>query len=926
MVQPSPLAIATAIALSLAIAGPTEALPNLFGHGPKLPRPARTAAPAPSEAGTTSPSDIAADPSVRLGVLPNGLRFAIVKTTGGAGCASVRLRFNVGANAEGPDEQGFAQVLARLPFDHPSPPPKVRGAAKTSPPKFNADDNADATVDATTFSLDLPAADADSVDGALGLMRSVVGELKFSQADADAEWQVVLTHERAGNDVGYRLFKARLAFLLEGQSPALGYVGGKVNLPAKVRRGAIQAFHARYYRPENATLVVAGDVDPDATEATVRARYGNWRGQGPSENIPGPGPIETRGVQTRLFTEAGAPDTIQLSWVSQPVHPADTMENRRREAIERLALAVLNQRLAERAAADDAPFSSAGAFQADQFGAASVTSLIIGFTSGHWRDALAAADQMQRRAITENVSADELTAARASVDAAFRDVAVPVDSRESVVAADMVTTSLAAGQAATSPTQDLALFDRATAEATTAQVSTAMKALFSGQGPLMFMSSPDPVEGGETALASAYAAARAAPVSTPIAEKPAAAPFEAFGEIGKQADRRDLIDIDTVFIRFENGVRLTIKPTKLRDGEVSVKVRVGRDVAAPEWVLSALVDGRPVKIMKERGALALSSITTRDDLEDALRTIAGPILKPVLQPEAFEKARKAALERYDHDQSTADGVLARDLPGLLGNTNSMSPNRASIETARPDPVGEQIGPAMRSGSLEVIIAGDITVEKAIDAVAATFGALPQRPAPPAITSEPAPPAFPTLSASLQTLVHNGHPDDSAALLSWRGENLLADPREARVVQVLAEVLQQRLTDLGIAARANDDASLTGAPWGNLVVTIDAKPDTLQRTIGEVGKIAGDIRARDVSAQELQRAKTAVLLKEESARRSNAHWLDLLGGAQEDPRRLTLIRSQDAAVERVTTADVRAAAQRYLRDDAALKVVVKPAGS
>ncbi len=926
MVQPSPLAIATAIALSLAAAEPTEALPNLFGHGPKPPPPARSAAPASSPADIPSPSDIAADPSVRLGVLPNGLRYAIVKTTGGAGRASVRLRFNVGADAEGPDEQGFAQLLARLPFDHPPPPNKIRGAAKTSSPKFTSDDDADSTVDATTFSLDLPAADIDSVDGALGLIRSVVGDLKFSQADADAEWQVVLTHERASNDVGYRLFKARLAFLLEGQRPALGYVGGKINLPAKVRRDAIQAFHARYYRPENAALVVAGDVDPDATEATIRSRYGNWRGQGPSENIPGPGPIETRGIQTRLFTEAGAPDTIQLSWVSPPVQSADTLENRRREAIERLALAVLNQRLAERAATDDAPFSSAGAFQADQFGAASVTSLIIGVTPGHWRGALAAADQIQRRAITENVSADELTAARATVDEAFRDVAEPADNRESVVAADMVTTSLAAGQAATSPNQDLALFDRATAEATTDQVSTAMKALFSGQGPLVFMSSPDPVEGGETALASAYATAHAAPISTPVAEKPAAAPFEAFGEIGKQADRRDLIDLDTVFIRFENGLRLTIKPTKLRDGEVSVKVRVGGNVAAPEWALLALVDGGPAKIAKERGALALSSSTTREDLEDTLRTLAGPILKPALRPGAFEKARKAALERYDHDQSSAEGVLARDLPGLLNNTTSMSSNRASIERARPDFLGEQIDPAMRSGSLEVIVAGDITVEKAFDAVAATFAALPQRPTPAAVTSEPAPPGFSALSGLPQTLIHNGRPDDSAALLAWRTDNLLAGPREARAVQVLAAVLQQRLTASGMSARSSDDASLTGSPWGNLTVTIDAKPEVLQKVIGEAGKIVGDIRARDVSAEELQRAKTAVSLQEETARRSNAHWLDLLEGSQEDPRRLTLIRSQDAAVERVTAADIRAAAQHYLRDDAALKVVVKPAGS
>jgi zinc protease len=912
--------------LSLAAAGPTKALPNLFGHATKPPPSAKPVAQAPSPATIASPSDITADPAVRLGILSNGLRYAIVKTTGGAGRASVRLRFDVGANAEGPDEQGFAQLLSRLPFDHPAPPAKTRGSAKTAPPKFNADDNIDATVDATTFSLDLPTADEDEVDAALALMRSVVGPLKFSQADADAEWQAVLAHERTSNDVGYRLFKARLAFLLEGQRPALGYVGGKINLPAKVRRNAVEAFHARYYRPENAVLVVAGDVDPGATETSLRKRYGNWIGQGPPVNIPGPGPIETRGVEALLFTEAGAPDTIQLSWVSPPVHSPDTLENRRREAIQRLALAVLNHRLADRTTGEDAPFTSAGAFQADQFGAARVTSLIIGVTPEHWREGLAAADQVQRRAMIENVSTDELTAARASVDAAFREVAVPADSRESVVAADMVTASLAAGQAATSPSQDLALFDRATSEATADQVTAALRELFIGQGPLIFMSSPDPLEGGKETLAAAYTSAHAAPITAPVAARPAAAPFEAFGEIGRQADRRDLIDLDTVFVRFENGVRLTIKPTKLKDDEVRVKVRVGGDVAAPDWVLTALVDGGPVKIANERGALALSAATSREDLEDTLRTLAGPILKPALQPEAFEKARKAALERYDHDQSSADGVLARDLPALLNKTTASLSDRKSIETMQPDQTGGQIGAAMRSGSLEVIIVGDVTIEKALDAVAATFAALPRRPMAPIVTGEPAPPPYPAASATPQTLVHNGKPDDGAALMAWRTDSLLADPREARTVQVLAAVLQQRLTDSGLSAKASDDASLTGSPWGDLTIIIDAIPETLQWVTGEAGKIAGDLRARDVSAEELQRARTTVSLKEATARRSNAHWLDLLQGAQEDVRRLAVIRSQDAAVERVTAADIRAAAQRYLRDDSALKVMVRPAGS
>jgi len=59
------------------------------------------------------------------------------------------------------------------------------------------------------------------------------------------------------------------------------------------------------------------------------------------------------------------------------------------------------------------------------------------------------------------------------------------------------------------------------------------------------------------------------------------------------------------------------------------------------------------------------------------------------------------------------------------------------------------------------------------------------------------------------------------------------------------------------------------------------------------------------------------------RETNEYWLDQLSGAQADPRRLDAIRSSYASVEAVGPADVQAAAQLYLRDDKAWKLVVEP---
>ncbi len=44
-----------------------------------------------------------------------------------------------------------------------------------------------------------------------------------------------------------------------------------------------EAFFGRFYRPENATILVVGDVDPEAVEATVREHWSSWERGGEAQ-------------------------------------------------------------------------------------------------------------------------------------------------------------------------------------------------------------------------------------------------------------------------------------------------------------------------------------------------------------------------------------------------------------------------------------------------------------------------------------------------------------------------------------------------------------------------------------------------------------------------------------------------------------------
>ena len=63
------------------------------------------------------------------------------------------------------------------------------------------------------------------------------------------------------------------------------------------------SFFRRFYRPENVVLVIAGDVDPQATVALVRKYYGGWeKGYTPPAIVPEP---PQRGERTAEITYAG---------------------------------------------------------------------------------------------------------------------------------------------------------------------------------------------------------------------------------------------------------------------------------------------------------------------------------------------------------------------------------------------------------------------------------------------------------------------------------------------------------------------------------------------------------------------------------------------------------------------------------------------
>ncbi|HEX6178742.1 MAG TPA: pitrilysin family protein, partial [Thermoanaerobaculia bacterium] len=94
-----------------------------------------------------------------------------------------------------------------------------------------------------------------------------------------------------------RYVAARVVFQ---ETPYGQNIAGTPESLERIGREQIAGFHRRYYRPDNAVLVIAGDIKPDAAFAVAQKAFGSWKGQ----------PLGVRGQVEKIATDPPKPRVV----------------------------------------------------------------------------------------------------------------------------------------------------------------------------------------------------------------------------------------------------------------------------------------------------------------------------------------------------------------------------------------------------------------------------------------------------------------------------------------------------------------------------------------------------------------------------------------------------------------------------------------
>jgi zinc protease len=225
--------------------------------------------PAPAAAQTsTDLQPVASVEGITEYQLDNGLRFLLFPDPSQPQI-TVNITYLVGSRHEGYGETGMAHLLEHLLFQGTPNHPEITQELS----ERGAQPNGTTSVDRTNYFEVFPASE-DNLEWALDLESDRMVNSFVSQSDLTSEMTVVRNEMESGENspIGI-LFERMLSTSYLWHNYSHSTIGARADIE-NVPIERLQAFYRKYYQPDNALLVVAGDFDPALALDLVVEKFG----------------------------------------------------------------------------------------------------------------------------------------------------------------------------------------------------------------------------------------------------------------------------------------------------------------------------------------------------------------------------------------------------------------------------------------------------------------------------------------------------------------------------------------------------------------------------------------------------------------------------------------------------------------------------
>src|SRR5437867_7949431 len=247
-------------------------------------------------------------PAVQTTTLPNGLTLAVVEMHK-VPVVDVQLLVDAGAARDPSTAPGLATFTATM-LQQGAGARSARDVADAAA-FLGAQLGTGATFDGASASIHVP---RRRLEAALDLLADVV--LRPSFADSELARQRELRAAQLVQQRDEPVAVANIAFpaIVYGREHPYGHpLNGTDSATARLARDGVAEFYRTYYRPNDARLLIVGDVTLAEARRLAAARFGGWaRGDVPAFPSPPPPPSAPARTVYLLDTPAAAQSVVRV--------------------------------------------------------------------------------------------------------------------------------------------------------------------------------------------------------------------------------------------------------------------------------------------------------------------------------------------------------------------------------------------------------------------------------------------------------------------------------------------------------------------------------------------------------------------------------------------------------------------------------------
>ena len=905
-----------------------------------LPLGAQQAAPALD-------ASLPVDPRVKIGTLPNGIRYYIRKNVRPEKRAELRLVVNAGSVLESDDQLGYAHFLEHTAFNgttHFAKNDLVKYLQSIGV-RFGADLNAYTGFDQTVYILPVPTDTAAIVEKGFQILEDWAHGQRLDSLEVVKERGVVREEWRGGKGAGERMLHKFLPIALKGSRYAERLPIGSEQSIMRASPSVLRRFYADWYRPDLMAVVAVGDFDPAKIEAQIRRHFSRIR----------------PAARPRLRTEFDVPNNVaplvaiatdreatssqvQVTFKT-PSLPVRTVRDYRRELMAELYTTMLNARFAEIAQKPEAPFLGASAGKG-QFLARSTDgfTLAAGVKDGGIERGLEALLVEARRVDQFGYLQSELDRAKQNMLRSYERANAERDRTNSGTFAEEYIGHYLEHDAIPGIEAEYALVQQLLPAISLTDVNSAASRWITDENRVVIATAPD--KPGLKAPTEAEL--------LPVFERTARAPLVAYTEnvsgdalldrlppAGRITAQRLVPGVGVAEWTLSNGARVLVKPTDFKADEIlfSAYARGGTSLASDADFMSATlasqivalsgigtlsrVDlgkklaGKPVRVAPSisETSQGLGGSASPQDLETLLQLAHLHFTAPRLDTAAMQAFRNQVGPFLGNRGSDPNAVFQDTMQVTMGQysfrARPVSP-ATFAEVDGPKALAFYRDRFADAGNFTFVFVGNVdttALKPMVEKYLASLPASGRRETWHNVSSGPP-------RGVVSKVVRRGIEPKARTVMAFTGP-FTYTPENRVALRAVIDYLQIKLNEtLRESLGGTYSASVGGAPSRapreeyTLQISYGSSPENVDKLALSVLAVIDTLKRVGPTPADVEKVKAQTLRAREVALKQNSFWLANIGTRDEAGESLAGLLD-DAPFRNLTPAQIQAAARQYL---------------